>query len=98
MEDYDIGKIYEIFGSDYKVKISPINTNIYNNISTYINFSRCENILREKNKLSSSSILTVYQIEIDNYYEKSLVNDVEYAVFNENKELLDLSVCNNEFI
>ena len=48
MEDYDIDKIYEIFVSDYKVKINPINTNIYNNISTYINFSRCENILREK--------------------------------------------------
>ena len=62
MDNYDIGKIYEIFGSDYTIKISPINTQLYENISTYINFSNCENILRSENHLSSSSILTVYQI------------------------------------
>ena len=56
MEDYDIGKIYEIFGSDFKIKISPINTNKYKNISTYIDFSGCEFILRKENDLSSSSI------------------------------------------
>ena len=98
MDNYDIGKIYEIFGSDYTVKISPINTQLYENISTYINFSNCENILREENEISPSSILTVYQIEINNYYEKSLINDVEYAVFNENKKRIDLTPCENEII
>ena len=98
MDNYDIGKIYEIFGSDYNIKISPINSNIYENISTTINFSNCENILRSKNELSQSSILTVYQIEINNVYEQSLINDVEYAVFNENKTRLDLSVCEKEVI
>ena len=97
MKNYEIGKIYEIYGEDYNIKISPINTRIYGNIVTYINFSNCENILRAKNNLNSSSILTVYQIEIDNYHEKSLINNVEYAVFNENKNQLDLSVCGNEF-
>ena len=98
MENYDVGKIYEIFGDDYSIKISPINTRIYSNISTYINFSTCENILREKNGLSQSSILTVYQIEIVNLIENSLINNVEYAVFDENKDRLDLSVCENEKI
>ena len=70
MQNYDIGKIYEIFGEDYKIKISPINTNNFSNISTYINFSGCEKILRKANKLNASSILTVYQIEIDNKYKK----------------------------
>ena len=98
MEDYDIGKIYEIFGKDYNIKISPINTKIHENIPTYIDFSNCENILREVNGLNSSNILTTYQIEIINNNEKSLINDVEYAVFNENKERLDLSVCKDEFI
>ena len=96
--DYDFGKIYEIFGKDYNIKISPINSNVYNNISTFINFSNCENILRQKNGLSSSSILTVYQIEIDNQNEQTLINNVEYAVFNEDKVKLDLSVCENEKI
>ena len=75
MKDYDIGKIYEIFGYDYNIKISPINSNLYRNISTYIDFSNCESILRKKNGLSSS-ILTVYQLEIDNTNEQSLINDV----------------------
>ena len=90
MEDYDIGKIYEIFGDDYSVKISPINSKKSENISTYIDFSKGENILREKNKLNSTSILTVYQIEIENKDNQSLINDVEYAVFNDKKEQLDL--------
>ena len=98
MEDYDIGKIYEVFGDDYNIKISPINMKIHENISTYIDFSNCENILRKENGLDSSTILTVYQIEITNPHEQSLINNVEYAVFNENKERLDLSVCKDEFI
>ena len=98
MEDYDIGIIYEIFGDDYNVKISPINIKTHDNISTYIDFSNCENILREDNHLNTSSIITVYQIEIYNSNEQSLINNVEYAVYNENKEKLDLSVCKDELI
>ena len=60
MLEYEINKIYEIFGDDYNIKISPINTNSYKNISNYIDFSNCEKILREKNGFSPSSILTVY--------------------------------------
>ena len=98
MDNYDIGKIYEIFGDDYNIKISPINTNSYNNISTYINFKNCENILRSTNELNSSSLLTVYQIEINNNYGESLNNKVEYAIFDEFKRYLDLSVCAGEKI
>ena len=63
MDNYDIGKIYEIFGSDYTIKISPINSNIYRNISTLINFTNCENILRSVNKINPSSTLIIYQID-----------------------------------
>ena len=98
MKDYNIGKIYEIFGDDYNIKISPINTNSYKDISTYIDFLNCENILRRSYELPSSSILTVYQIEIDNTNEQSLINGIEYAVFDENKKRLDLSLCKSETI
>ena len=98
MENYNISKIYEIFGNDYNIKISPINSIDYKNISTYINFANCENILRKENNLSESSILTVLQIEIDSSYDQSLYKRVEYAVFNESKKRLDLSVCKNEKI
>ena len=98
MKNYELDQIYEIFGNDYNAKISPINTNIYKNISTYINFANCENILRKENNISSSSALTVYQIEIDSPFEQSLNKRIEYAVFNENKTRLNLSVCQNEKI
>ena len=98
MENYNICTIYEIFGNDYNVKISPINTVMYKNISTYINFGNCENILRRENNLSPSSIITVYQIEIDFPYEQTLNKKIEYAVFDENKKRLNLSVCKNEKI
>ena len=95
IEDYNFDNIYEIFGNDFNIKISPINSDIHSNISTYINFSNCYNILK---KLNPSSKLTVFQIQIDNTYEKSLINNVEYAVFNDDKERLDLSVCKDEDI
>ena len=98
MENYDNYKIYEIFGNDYNIKISPINTIEYKNLSTYINFANCEQILREENSLSPSSLLTVYQIEIDFPFERSLNKRIEYEVFDENKNRLNLSVCKNEKI
>ena len=93
LDDYDLGKIYEIFGDDYKIKISKINSNIYKNISTYIDFSSCEQKLREENQLDDSYLLTVFQIELDNPNEQRLIDDVKYCVFNEEKKMIDLSVC-----
>ena len=98
IKGYDIHHIYEIFGSNYNIKVSPINSKIYKNISTYIDFSTCENNLRTANGLNSSSILTVYQIEIDNPNEKSLINNLEYVVYNENRERLNLLACKDEII
>ena len=97
IEDYDLGNIHEIFGDDYKIKISPINNQLYKNISTYINFANCEKKLRENPKYSSSNF-SIFQIELYNLYENSLTNEVEYAVFDENKEMVDLSVCKDEKI
>ena len=48
LESYDVGQTYEIFGDDFNIKVSPINSKIHGNISTYIDFSNCEKILREK--------------------------------------------------
>ena len=98
MEDYDIGKIYEIIGDDYNVKISPINIKQHDEIATYIDFANCENILKSSKDLNESSLLTVYQIEVYNTNEQTLVNNVQYAVYNEKKQRLDLSVCKDEKI
>ena len=94
VEDIEIGKSYEIKGEDFEIKIHPINSNIDQN-STNVNFLECENILREKYGLSEKSILTTLQIEIDSNNDKSLTNQVEYAIFDENKNKLDLSYCSD---
>ena len=98
IKEVEIGKVYEIDANDYQVKVSPINFNEYESSSTYINFLDCENKLRKKNNLPSDSILTVVLIEIYKYDEKALTNQVEYAVYNDKRQRLDLSPCDNEKI
>ena len=98
MLDIEIGKVYEMKADDYEVKISPINFKDFEDSSTYINFLNCENTLREHNHLPPDSILTVIQIEIYKYDDKSLTNQVEYAVYNDKRIKLDLSACEKDKI
>ena len=98
LDDYDLKNIYEIFGNDYKIKISKMNSKIYQNISTYIDFSNCEQLLRAANNLNDSYLLTVFQMEIDNPSNQRLIDDVRYTIFNEEKKILDLSACEGKTI
>ena len=90
----EIGQRYEYIGEDYNVIIKPSNSTCLES-ETHINFTQCEKILRNTFNISSSRILTFLQMEISNKNEKSLINKVEYQVYDDNKTLLDLSVCNN---
>ena len=94
IDDIVIGELYEIKGDDFELKIHPINSNVNKN-STNVNFLECENILRKQYGLSEDSILTTLQIEINSQNDKSLTNKVEYTIFDENKNELDLSYCSN---
>ena len=89
-----IGKKYEINGEDYDLKITPINNQESFN-STFVDFTLCEQILRKVYNISSDEILTILQIEIDKKNEKVLSNQIEYAIYNENKKKLNLSHCKN---
>ena len=92
MDVIEIGKKYEINGNDYNLTITPIND--LNTVkSTYIDFSDCEEILRKECHIPPEEILTILQIEIDKMNENALTNQVEYAVYNKNKEKLKLSYC-----
>ena len=90
----EVGKKYEIKGEDYEIKIRPVNSSVNDN-STHIDFGECEKILREKYKIPDEEILTVLQIEIESKNENSLVNQVEYAIYDSQKVKLDLSYCKN---
>ena len=94
INEIEVGKKYKINNDEYNIIISPINfANTFQ--STYIKFSLCEHTLRKHYNLSSTEILTVLQIEIEKKDEKSLTSQVEYEIYNEKKEKLNLSYCHD---
>ena len=94
--EINIEDIYEITADHFKMKISPINYKKFGIDNSFINFLDCENTLRKANNLLPNDTLTEVMIEIDKNDDKSLTNQIEYAVFYGKKQL-DLSVCaNNE--
>ena len=90
----EIGISYKIMGENLTLIIKPINSTDLDENSTNIDFSECEKILREKNNIPDSEILTVIQLEINNADNSQiLTNQVEYQIFDGNKNPLDMSVC-----
>ena len=94
LADIEVNKIYKIYGEDFKIKISPINY-IEQNKSTSIDFRECGKILKKKYNLTKDNELTTFQIEIELKNNKSLTNQVEYALFDQQKNKLNLSYCEN---
>ena len=98
INNIEIGKQHIFYLSDYStVKISPINNQIQEG-SIITNFSECEKILRKKYSLSSNDILTLFQIEFyinNEYFLRTVINQVEYAIFDDKKNMLDLNLCKN---
>ena len=65
---------------------------------THIDFEECESTLKSYYNLSNQSTLTFFQMEIISKNEHSLINQVKYQVYDEQKNKLDLSKCNNSNI
>jgi hypothetical protein len=83
-----IGETYEYQGENYSVLIYPFNSKLLDK-KTHIESFDC---------LSNKSAVTFFQMEIINENKKSLVNKVEYQAFDEQKNKIDLSQCNNSNI
>ena len=94
-EDIEIGQTYEIKGDDYNVKISPTNATDLSSVS-HVNFTKCVELLRIANDISPSRYITFMQLEINNTNSKSLINKIEYQAYDDNKKLLNLSICEDE--
>ena len=92
IDSIEIGKNYEIIGEDYTLTIKPTNISSLDT-STHVDFTKCEEIIRKHYNISNSRIITFLQMEIDNKNDQSLVNQVEYQVYDDKKNLLDLSLC-----
>ena len=92
MKENKIDSDYKTSGDNYALILKPLNSEKYKD-KTNIIFENCEKILRQTNKIPDSSTLTLLQIEIKNNNNQSLVNQVEYRIYDENKNPLDISVC-----
>ena len=92
IKDKEIGVNYEIKGEDFTILIKPTNSAPLPN-TTHVEFSECENILRKEYNMSNTSIITFFQMEINNDDKNSLYNQIKYTTYNDKFEELDLSVC-----
>ena len=97
MNDVDIEKTYEYKTNDFNILIYPINSELIEN-KTHIDIADCEYDLKQYHQLSNESIIAFFQLEIINENERSLINQVEYQAFDQNRNLLDISKCNNSNI
>jgi len=91
MKDKDPNKVYIIKGNDFSVIIKPINETVEES-TVNIDFSECEKILKEENP---SSNLILLQVNMENSNKKCLTDQVEYKIYNDKKEPIDLSSCKN---
>ena len=91
IEDKEPTKTYKIKGNDYQLYIKPINSYTEDSsVNIYLN--ECEKILKEKNP---SEYYTIVQINLKNNCTNCLVDQVEYKIYDANKQAVDISICNN---
>ena len=91
INDKDPKITYVINGEDYTVIIKPIDEKVEDS-TVNIDFTECENVLKEEFPYKEFRIL---QINIENEIENNLVDQVEYKIYDENGEEINLSNCND---
>ena len=96
MEVYEPGQSVTMEGDGFEIKVAPMGEKEEG--KTYIDFQSCEAKLREEYELDESHVLSVFQTQTANTNENSITNKVQYVVYDENNNELDLSVCNEEKI
>ena len=94
VKDVEKGKNYIIEGDDCVVVIKPIETYVEES-SVHVDFSECETILRKYYNIPYTQQITFLQINIENHNKNCLNDQVEYKVYNEQGNSLDLSICKN---
>ena len=87
----DPTETYVINGDNTNIIIKPIDAKVEGS-SVNIDFSACEKILKEKYPGKQFRII---QMNIENKAEKNLVDQVEYKIYDQNGDEIDLSVCDD---
>ena len=93
IQNVDFGQSYIINGDGYSLIIKPIDDE-YDRTTVKINFNNCLQVLN--NKFNVSPQLTLLQLNIENNNEKCLFDQVEYKIYNESRDSIDLSVCDKD--
>ena len=91
---FDKDNSHFVEGDGFSLLIKSTNEALDQNV-TQVDFSNCEKILREKNNLSDSYNLTILQINTKPTDSRVLTDTVQYKVYDEDNNEMDLSVCND---
>ena len=91
IKDKDPEETYIINGNDFAVIIKPVNEYVEES-TVNIDFSECEKILKEKYPSKEFRIL---QVNMENKNENCLTDQVEYKIYDELGEEMDLSLCSD---
>lgn len=89
INDKDPDKVYLINGEDYSIIIKPLNERVEES-SVRIDFTECEKLL--KNQYPSKKF-RILQINMENPNDKCLTDQVEYQIYDESGEIVNLSIC-----
>ena len=87
-------KSYLIEGESSMIIIKPLNAQIEGS-SVNVDFSRCEEKLKE---IYPEKNFRILQINMDNQIENIVVDQVEYQIYDENDEIMDISICEDLII
>ena len=89
IKDKDPDSLYLIEGNNYSIIIKPINV-VVKESSCKIDFTECEKILKKE---YPSKKFRIVQINIENPNDRCITDQVEYKIFDELGQEINLSVC-----
>ena len=89
IKDKDPDKVYLINGDDYSIIIKPLNERV-DKSSVRIDFTECEKLLKQQYPSKKFRIL---QINMENPNDKCLTDQVEYQIYDELGQIVNLSIC-----
>ena len=90
MDGKEENNTYIINGNNFTIFINPIERNMEDYSNTIIDFSECLNVLKVEYPTFEFRIV---QINIDNSNPQCLSNQVEYRIYNQYGQNMDLSCC-----
>ena len=93
-ENLDLNNGNIIEGIDFSMIIKPINKYIERS-TVNIDFSECEKKLKEK---FPNTNFTLLQVNMKNNNKNCLIDQVEYKVYDSNRQQVDLSICKDSDI